>query len=306
MKLKRNAYNRNDKEKLQELTSCKILIECTQRAINKIKHNTKTRIWTKEEYEFMAQNWGKLSKKEIAEKLNRSLKSVNVKAERIGLKNYFIYSEEMTLNSLYQLIYKRNIDSYTVAIWGKYNIPISKTAPNNTLEMKTIKLSDFLEWFKNHIRLVDLTFSDEYCFGPDEPEWIKEKRKADKRAAAYGLHNKVWTKEEDATLISMLKEHKYGYREISVILKRTEGAIKRRLRDLKIKEHPIKAPNHNKWTNEEIEIVKDLYLKGYKSCVIAEEINRSALAINGLLERHKYFGVPILKGGKNVRPDKTR
>lgn len=306
MKLKRNAYNSNDKEKLQELTSCKILLECTKRAINKIKHNTKTNIWTKNDYDFMAQNWGKLSKKEIAQKLNRSLEAVHVKAERIGLKNYFIYSEEMTLNSLYQLIYNRSFDSYTVGIWEKYDCPIYKTVPNDTLEMRTIKLSEFIEWFKEHKRLVDLTFSDDNCFGSDEPEWIKEKRQADKRAAAYGLHNKVWTKNEDATLISMLKEHKYGYREISVTLKRTEGAIKRRLCDLKIKERPIKAPNHNPWTEKEIAIVKDLYIKGYKSCVIAEEINRSALAINGLLERHKYFGVPVLKGGKNVRPNKPR
>ena len=40
---------------------------------------------------------------------------------------------------------------------------------------------------------------------------------------------------------------------------------------------------------EEIDKVKELYLKGYKSCIIAEYVNRSALAINGILERYKYF-----------------
>ena len=32
-----------------------------------------------------------------------------------------------------------------------------------------------------------------------------------------------------------------------------------------------------------------MYLKGYKSCIIAEYVERTALAINGLLERQDYF-----------------
>ena len=96
-------------------------------------------------------------------------------------------------------------------------------------------------------------------------------------------------------MIELVSSQKYGYREISIILKRTEGALKRKMLDLKLDKRPIKADNHIPWTKEEISIVKRLWLKGYKSMVIAEYVNRSALAINGLLERNLYFNDPPLK-----------
>ncbi len=101
--------------------------------------------------------------------------------------------------------------------------------------------------------------------------------------------------EEDATLKAMVNSQKYGYREISIKLKRTEGAIKRRMLDLKMEKRPPKAENHNFWKQKEIDIVRDLWLKGYQTCIIAEYINRSALSINGMLERHQYFGDPPRK-----------
>ena len=293
--MKRSFYKKEDKAVLQELTSSKVLFECLTRSINLHKYKSKKRIWTKSEYDFIVDNWGKLSKKEIAEKLNRSVQAVNVKANRIGLKNCFIYVREITLNELHQILFKRNLNTYTLGIWERYMMPIETKIPNSTAEYKTIHIPKFIEWLKDNKRVIDLNETDEGCFGIDEPEWLKEKRQADKRAAAYGPHNKVWTKEEDKTLADMVKANKYGYRDISVALKRTEGAIKRRLRDLKLKERPIKADNHILWTAEEINIVKDLWSKGYKSCIISEYINRSALAINGLLERYKYFGEPPLK-----------
>ena len=87
----------------------------------------------------------------------------------------------------------------------------------------------------------------------------------------------------------MLKSFKYGYREISLKLKRTEGAIKRRIGDLKVKERPLKADNLAQWSKKEIETVKKLYLKGYKTCIIAEYVNHSALAIYAMIERHNFF-----------------
>ena len=294
MRTKCNFYKKSDKEFLQTLTAAKVYKECITRKINH-KRNKKTRIWTKQEYDFMVENWGKLSKKEIAETLDRSLSAVICKASKIGLKNYFVYSDEITLNELHRLIFGRNIDTWTFNIWERYKMPFKTLITNKEQDFKVIKISDFLEWFEKYKRVIDLSQSCQGCFG-DEPEWLIEKRQADKRAAAYGPHNRVWTIEEDNKLKSMVAAKKYGYRDISIELKRTEGSIKKRLLDLKIIGRPIKADNHNKWKPEEIEIVKDLWLKGYQSCIIAEYTpNRSALAINGLLERYKYFGEPPLK-----------
>ena len=121
MKINSGFYNKQDKEYLQQLTELKVKKELLTRAIN--KHKWDTRIWTKEEYEFLINNWGKLSVIEIAKALNRSKLSVNSKVARIGLKNWFIYSDYITLNQLYKMIYNRSIDSYEPGVWQRYKMP---------------------------------------------------------------------------------------------------------------------------------------------------------------------------------------
>lgn len=55
-------------------------------------------------------------------------------------------------------------------------------------------------------------------------------------------------------------------------------------------ERPLRAdPHAKKWTESEKQLVRDMYLKGFKSCIIAEYINRSAISIQGFIERNKYF-----------------
>ena len=296
MKVFNGFYKREDKEFLNQMTDLKIASECIKRKIYKNHGNKKHPKWTMEEFEFLKNNWGKLSKQEIAEKLNRSFSSVYIKAARIGLKNYFVYSEEITLNALYKMIYKRCCDTEILHKLQSYSIPINKNIPCKNKAFRTIKIADFLEWFEQNKRVIDLSLTDEGCFGVDEPDWLKEKRNADKKAAAYGPHNRKWTPEENEKLINLVNSQKYGYRDISIILKRTEGALKRQMLKLKLEKRPLREGTHNMWKEKEIEIVRDLWLKGYQSCIIAEDLpGRSALSINGLLERYGYFGEPPRK-----------
>ena len=147
-------------------------------------------------------------------------------------------------------------------------------------------MDEFWTWLEKNKHLVDFQFTEKGDFGY-EPDWVYYKRDADKRASEYA--SRKWTEADDHRLKSLLKQYRYGYRDLSIMLKRTEGAIKRRMIDLKILERPLIAGNHTPWQKPEIDTVKDLYLKGYKSDIIAEYVNRSALAINGLLERNNYF-----------------
>ena len=124
-----------------------------------------------------------------------------------------------------------------------------------------------------------------------EPAWVPIKRRADVAAAKY--KTTPWTKAEDNHLISLLNAYQYGYREISIRLCRTEGAIKRRMCDLKLRQRPIKADNHTPWTDAEFETVYNMVKDGYKPQIIAEYINRSACAIRGVLER--TFGTEVYK-----------
>lgn len=245
----------------------------------------KIRHWTLAEVDYLKNNWGDVSIKHIAIKLKRSINSVKEKAYKSGLRRMTNCGEYITLNQLLNIIKgKEGTGRYLKKI-EKAAFPIKYQRVINE-KVKVVYMDEFWSWFEKNKHLIDLKSTQKGDFGY-EPAWVDEKRRADKRAAEY--KTTPWTSSEDDYLRRLLQSYKYGYREISIKLKRTEGAIKRRMMDLKIKERPLRADYHNPWKPNEIEKVKRLYLKGYKSQIIAEYIDRSALAINGLLERNNYF-----------------
>lgn len=243
------------------------------------------RHWTHPEIEYLKDNWGDVSIKGIALKLKRSVNAVKIKAHKIGLKNMLNYGEYITYNQLFKIIDRENgIGRYDKKIL-RAGFPISYQLVV-TNKIKVVYMDRFWSWLKKNKHILSLKKTNKGDFGY-EPEWVHEKRIADKLAAQY--KTSPWTRSEDEHLKQLLAEMKHGYREISIKLKRTEGAIKRRMLDLKIMLRPLRADNHNPWQENEIKKVREMYLNGYKSCIIAEHIDRSALAINGLLERHNYF-----------------
>lgn len=240
------------------------------------------RRWTYTERKYLQENWGNIPIKKLAKILGRTVSAVKEKAYKLGLRRFIHNGEYITLNQLFHL-FGKDSSKYTTKIF-KANFPVKHQKIINQ-NVKVVYMEDFWRWFKKNIHLIDLSKTETYSFGY-EPAWVKEKRQADKRAAEYKTTK--WTKAEDNNLISLLKSYRYNYREISIRLKRTEGAIKRRMLYLKLKERPLRESPHP-WTKREIEIVKSMYLRGYKSCIIAEYVERSAIAINGLLERNNYF-----------------
>lgn len=246
--------------------------------------------WRLEEFRYLKNNWGEKSIKAIAKKLNRSTTAIQIKANRLKLRRLTEYGEYITFNQFLNLMNKPTYLKYDKKLINAV-FPL-KTITIINKKIKVLYMSDFWKWLEKHKHLIDFQYTEKGTLGL-EPDWVYYKRDADKRAAEYNVKGK-WSEAEDNRLKAMLSQFNYGYREISINLKRTEGAIKRRMLDLNIKSRPLKADNHNKWTLSEIETVKDLYLKGYKSMIIAEYVNRSALAINGLLERHNYFRKDVI------------
>ena len=242
----------------------------------------KNKRWDFNEIKFLKENWGSIPLSNIAKKLKRTLSAVKGKYQKIGLRDQRLCMEEISLNQLCKIIGDSRI--HYKAQRGL--IPFSCRKIVNE-KIRVIDMDKFWKWLKENKQALSLHNTDKYSFGY-EPDWVEEKRQADKRAFEYE-RRRPWNAAEDEKLKQLLKSYKYGYREISVKLKRTEGAIKRRMTDLKIKERPLRRDYHNPWSKKEIEIVLSLYSKGYKSCIIAEYINRSAIAIDGLLERNNYF-----------------
>lgn len=238
--------------------------------------------WRQEEVAYLEENWGTIAIPSIAKKLNRSVNSVKLKALRLGLENYLESGDYITLHQLLKGLGLSNSYSWYIEKFLKADLPFTnKKRINNTV--RVIQLDKFWKWAEQNKGIMDFKNFEENSLGK-EPDWVREKRKADIAAARY--KKTPWTKSDDNILKSLLSHYRYGYKEISERLNRTECAVKRRILDLGLKARPVKAPNHTKWTEKELNYAINMTNKGYTVDVIAERLeNRSALAVRGALER---------------------
>ncbi|AGK97384.1 hypothetical protein [Clostridium pasteurianum] len=242
--------------------------------------------WTEEECNFLEDKWGTISIPTIAKSLGRTEIAVKIKAHKLGLGRHLYSCEEITISQLVKVLGAH----YTWAVdkWISYGFPV-KYKKSVSKKYKVFKLEDFWKWAEQHRDILDFSKFEKGMLGI-EPGWVKDKREADIAAAKY--IKTPWTEEEDNMLMNMLNSYKYSYQDISDRLKRTGGAIKRRMVDLRLKQRPLKADNHNPWTNEEIKILLNLRHKGFGPEVIAKKLGgkRSSLAVRGKLERMGLIG----------------
>jgi hypothetical protein len=238
--------------------------------------------WTEEEMNYIEDNWGTASIPTIAKKLNKTINAIKLKANRMGLGCHLYGSELITFNQLLGALNKHGSYTWQRDLWTKKGLKVSyKKSINKKYLMVNIK--DFWKWVEKNRKYVDFSKVEENILGP-EPEWVKVQRKADQLKSKF--KKTPWTPAEDCLLKSMLKSYKYTYKDISQRLLRTEGAIKRRMLDLRINERPLIADKHSQWSNEDTVKLMDLKSKGYSSEIIAEIIGtKTALAINAKLER---------------------
>jgi len=242
--------------------------------------------WSKDELDYLQNKWGEVSIPNIAKFLGKSINAIKIKAIRIGLGRHIHSGEYITLNQLMIALGRPNAGGYIYKSWiENRNMPV-KYKKTIKREYMIIYLDDFWEWAEQNRTFLDFNKIEVGVLGA-EPDWVKTQRTADIKYAAY--KRTPWTKDEDSLLKQYLSRYEYSYRYISVKMRRTEGAIKQRIRDLGIKSTPVKADNHTKWTSEEEEILRELYAKGYRPEVIAEHIDRSATAIRGKIEREYLY-----------------
>jgi hypothetical protein len=238
--------------------------------------------WTEEEIEYLCEKWGTVSINGIANHLGRSIGAVQLKAHKLGLSDARFSYDGITLN---QLAIALNRSYSVLKNWIKsYDFPARKKVFCKEAKVWVVKYEDFWDWAEEHKSLLDFARLEPNLLGP-EPEWVKEKRKADIIKINKSTQWKDWTEEEDKKLISLVSAYRYTYPEISAMMGRSCGSIKRRLYDLGIKARPVRLNNHIKWTMEEVKLLIDMSEKGYGYNTIAEKLGKSEHAVRGKLER---------------------
>ncbi|MFL0245503.1 hypothetical protein [Candidatus Clostridium stratigraminis] len=233
------------------------------------------------EIQYLEDNWGLISIPTMAKKLNRSVSGIlNIKG-RLKLGSFLESGEYLTMNQLVRAAGRKGSITFKSKQWMDKGLPYrNKKVLNGSF--RVVYLKDFWKWAEEYRMNIDFSKFTENTLGL-EPEWVKEQREADIAFAKY--KTTPWTEKEDNLLRSYLRLYKYTYKELSLTLLRTEGAIKRRVVDLDIKERPLREDPHGTWSSEQVEVVIKMYQKGYRSEVIKEYIDKSGQAIAGKIER---------------------
>ncbi|MCR2026912.1 hypothetical protein [Anaerotruncus colihominis] len=163
--------------------------------------------------------------------------------------------------------------------------------------VKVVFLDEFWEWAEKNRSFLDFSRMEPLALG-EEPDWLAEQRRKDFKA--YALQRKEpWTVDEDSRLKMLLKQHKYGYAELSEMLRRSTGAIQRRCTDLGLKERPVKADNRGPdatWTEDDFSILADGIQNGDSYMLIGQVLGKSEKAVRG-----KVYSVYLTENADKVR-----
>lgn len=245
----------------------------------------------------MQENWGTLSVNAICKKLKRSRNGIMVRVNRLGLPPFFESGDYITMHQLILALGYGASDSYKVKSWiQNRGFPV-KNKRHSQKVVRVVYLDEFWLWAEKNRSFLDFSQMEPLALG-EEPEWVAEQRKKD--AKAFALQRKdPWTPGDDHLLQRLLKEHRYGYAELSAILHRSAGAIQRRCQDLGIKERPVKADNHSaesKWTERDFEILADGIRNGDSYTVIGNALGKSEKAVRG-----KVYFVYLTENADKVR-----
>lgn len=241
------------------------------------------RQWTKEEEQILQDCWGHLTIPGICKKLNRSRNAVMGRVQRLGLAPYLESGEYVTMNQLILALgYSNGADSYKVRSWiQNRGFPVKHKRLAEKV-VRVVCLDEFWKWAETNRSFLDFSKMEPLALG-EEPDWVTEQRRKD--FSAFAIQRKdPWTAEDDSRLVMLLKQHKYGYAELSEMLHRSAGAIQRRCTDLGIKERPIRADNHgaeSKWTDDDFFVLAEGIRNGDSYMQIGQALGKSEKAIRG-------------------------
>lgn len=252
------------------------------------------RNWTKEECDYLQDKWGTVSLKGIAKNLNRSENAILLKVQRLGLSPFLESGEYISWHQLLITLGIEGGQGYKNKSWiENRGCPVKMKKVNNC-SFKVIYIKDFWKWAEININFLDFSNFEEKSLGM-EPDWVKEKRRHDIETNRKYIKT-PWTITEDERLRKLLKDYKYSYSELSAKMRRTNGAIQRRICDLGLTERPLRESPHSVWEEWQFGKLYELVNKGVGYEAMSEVIGKSVKAIRG-----KIY---VLYGTENL--DKAR
>ena len=258
--------------------------------------------WSSSEIEYLSEQWGTKSVLALSKQLGRSPVAIKAKARKLKLGSFLNAGDYVSLNQLYATLGIVGGGEWRNKNWiSQYNFPVRYRRVEQK-RFRVVYIKDFWEWAFSHQSKIDFTKFEENSLG-EEPEWAKQKRKADFEklfAVSKSATSMKWTPTEDEKLLFMLKTYKYTAEEIAKSLLRSESAVIRRISTLKIPYRPLRNDSHGTpWTEAEKSAVITMIKGNSNYPAISKAMDRhSEKAIRGLVYR--------LYGTENLDVVRTR
>lgn len=254
--------------------------------------------WSVSEEEYLSENWGRISIPAMAKRLNRTEAAIIIRARKLGLGAFLDSGDYVTLNQLVIAVTgSKKSYSYKIKSWvEKRGLPVH-TKKTLACTWRVVYLDEFWIWAEKNRSFLDFSKMEPLALGA-EPEWVAEQRRKDFQAFAIQRKD-PWTPEEDGRLKILVEQQRYGYAELSEMLRRSAGAIQRRCTDLGLKARPVKADNHGSaatWTKEDFDKLADGIRRGDSYTLIGKAIGKSEKAVRG-----KVYFVYLTESQDRVR-----
>lgn len=238
--------------------------------------------WTPEEEALLYEKWGTISISGIAKNLGRTEDAVIIRASRLGLGAFLECGEYV---SLHQLLVAMGYDgggNYKLKSWVENRgLPVHKKR-RLAQSVRVVYLDEFWEWAEKNRSFIDFSKMEPLALG-EEPPWVAEQRKKDFTANAIQRKD-VWTQADDSRLKMLLSQKKYTWAELSKEMNRSCGAIQRRIKDLGLKDKPIRIPcggRQGTWTEDMFKLLADGIRSGGSYQAIGDALGISEKAVRG-------------------------
>ncbi len=256
------------------------------------------RTWTAEEENYLRESWGTVTVDGICRHLNRTKNAIMVRVQRLGLPPYLESGEYITFQQLILAMgLGRTSGKYLQISWVKNRDFPMRYKRRGKATIRVVYLEEFWPWAEKNRSFLDFSKMEPLALGA-EPGWVAEQRRKDFQAFAIQRKD-PWTPEEDGRLKTLVEQQRYGYAELSEMLRRSAGAIQRRCTDLGLKARPVKADNHGSaatWTKEDFDKLADGIRRGDSYTLIGKAIGKSEKAVRG-----KVYFVYLTENQDRVR-----
>lgn len=234
------------------------------------------RCWTDEELKYLDENWGYTSLKSMSAHLDRTIIAITDKARRLGYPEYTHSGDYITFNQLRIHLGLGKVSRSRSWIATR-NLPVHYKQLKRR-RIAVVYIDEWWEWAEKNQDVLDLSKLEPLILGK-EPKWVEAKRLNDKIRNAT-IRTGLFTPDEDARLIGMLKTYRYTISQIAQALQRKEGAIKGRIATLGLKYRPVPESHHNKWTEEEVNLLHQMIAEQRDYLYMQEKlVNRNKTAI---------------------------